>query len=240
MNFVTFAAAAATAVTLVMPAQAGQITPDIIFGDGNNNRGFEVVTSGDLELGLRAKRRYTDPNDQIGIGIVRDGFGNYLIDSTGQTVPSNRSAWNFDWSINSDFNSGTTTLDTYTYEIGVDYDPSSAVNLQTYDPLAFNVYVGDNSTGNGAASQQDGSLLDYSQFNVAQQSVNYGFLTGAPLEAGEYQVTLTAFFRDDPIAQSTINVFVDTLPPAVPLPAGMVLLPAGLGALALLRRRRKT
>lgn len=71
-------------------AAAGMITPEVIFGSGNANRGFEVARDDDmgLELGLRAKLRYgpTGPNDELGEGIIQDpGTLNYLLDSTGQS-----------------------------------------------------------------------------------------------------------------------------------------------------------
>lgn len=224
------------------PAFAGTITPDIIFGSGNVNRGFTVETVGDLELGLRAKRRYTAPNDQIGVGIVQDGAGNYLIDSTGQTAPPGRSIWSFDWSINSDITDGSTRLDAFTYEIVVDYDPSAAENLQTYSPLSVlstGYYLGTNASGNGSASFTAGGLGDLSLFNVAQNSVNMGFLTGAPIGAGQYSVALRALFRGDLFASTSIDVYVDTLPSPVPLPAGGLLLLSGLGGIVAFKRRKK-
>lgn len=247
MNITKLTFAALTAGLFAAPAYSASITPDIIFGSGNVNRGFTVATSGDLELGLRAKRRYTSPNDQIGVGIVQDGAGNYLFDSTGQTVPAGRSLWSFDWSINSDVADGSDTLDTYTYQIAVDYDGSAAENMQTYDPLgAFeNSYVGTNLTGNGGAGSEAPGIVhsvlgNFSTNNVAQNSVNLGFLAGSPeLGAGQFRVSLTAFLSGTEVASTDINVFVDTTPPAIPLPAGGVLLVTALGGLAL-KRRRKT
>ena len=161
------------------PAYAGTITPDIIFGSGNTNRGFTVETVGDLELGLRAKQRYTSANDAIGVGIVQDAAGNYLFDSTAQTVPAGRSVWNFDWSINSDIANGTTALDAYSYQIAVYYGPSGAGNMEIYDPLSAistGCYLGTNASGNGGATFDSAGAEDFNLFNVAQNSVNMGFL----------------------------------------------------------------
>ncbi|MEC9104988.1 MAG: VPLPA-CTERM sorting domain-containing protein, partial [Pseudomonadota bacterium] len=104
-------------------------------------------------------------------------------------------------------------------------------------------YVGTNATGNGGAGSESSgaghsSAGNFSNNNVAQNSVNMGFLPLAPLGAGEYQVTLSAFLNGDIFASTSINVFVDTLPPAVPLPAGGVLLLTALGGLALRKARR--
>ena len=233
---------AAVAVTgFLTPAYGGTITPDIIFGSGNTNRGFTVETVGDLELGLRAKQRYTSANDAIGVGIVQDAAGNYLFDSTAQTVPAGRSVWNFDWSINSDIANGTTALDAYSYQIAVDYDPSAAENMLTYDPLSAistGYYLGTNASGNGSAVFESGGDENFSLFNVAQNSVNMGFL-GAPLGAGQYRVELSAFSGSTLIGSTSIDVYVDTTPSPIPLPAGGVLLLSGLAGVAALKRRQK-
>lgn len=242
MNVKRLICAAVILTGFAAPGMAGTITPDIIFGSGNSNRGFTVETVGDLELGLRAKQRYTAPNDAIGAGIIQDAAGNYLFDSTGQSVPANRSIWNFDWSINTDTADGSTALDAYDFSISVDFDPSAAENLVTYDPLSAistGYYLGTNASGNGSAGFDSGGDEDFSQFNVAQNSVNMGFLPGAPLGAGQYSVSLSAFSAGNLVASTRINVYVDTQPAPVPLPAGALLLPVGLGAFALMRRRQR-
>lgn len=226
---------------LALPAMAANVTPDIIFGSGNHNGGFTVATIGDLELGLRAKRRYTTPNDAIGVGIIQDAAGNYLFDSTGATVPAGRSYWSYDWSINSDIADGSDSLGTYKYQISVDYDPSAAENMQIYDPLgavSTGYYLGTNATANGAATFDSGGDEDFSAFNVAQNSVNMGFLPGAPIGAGQFRVSLTAFDSAGVVGSTSINVYADTPVSAVPLPAGGFLLLTALGGLALRRKRK--
>lgn len=242
MHLKKLAYAAAAVTGFLTPAYAGTITPDIIFGSGNTNRGFTVETVGDLELGLRAKQRFTSANDAIGVGIVQDAAGNYLFDSTGQTVPAGRSVWNFDWSINSDITNGTTALDAYSYQIAVDYDPSAAENMQTYDPLSAistGYYLGTNASGNGGATFESGGDEDFSLFNVAQNSVNMGFLLAAPVGAGQYRVELSAFSGTALVGSTSIDVYVDTTPAPIPLPAGGVLLLSGLAGVAALKRRKK-
>ncbi|WP_421132027.1 hypothetical protein [Alteromonas sp. A079] len=235
-------------------ANAALITPGIIWGNGNTNQGFTIATSGNLELGLRAKQRYASPNDQLGVGIVQDSDGNYLFDSTGVTVPSNRSIWSFDWSINSDTLDGDSPLSTYTYLIGVDYNPSSAMNIQSYNPVSgtsTGYYLGNNSSwinadGNKSSAANvasfvpaDGtsnlsSMLD--DFNIAQNSVNMGFLPGAPVGAGQYTVSLSAFSGNDLVTSTSINVFVDTVP--VSAPATSMLFIASVAAVALRRKSK--
>ena len=206
---------------------AALITNDKIFGSGNVNRGFTVATFGDLELALRAKQRYTSPNDALGVGIVQDIAGNYLFDSTGQTVPSNRALWSFDWSINSDIVDGSDPLNTYNYIMRVDYDPSAAINFIEYDPLGIfgtGFYLGTNATDNGASSFSV-DMTQFGSFNLAQNSVNYGFLPGAPLGSGQYRIELQAPDASGQlIGASAIDVYVDTTPVNAPASFGMLIL----------------
>lgn len=239
---------------LISVARAGLITPGIIWGEGNINQGFTTSIVDGLELGLRAKKRYPSPNDSIGVGIIQDAQGNYLFDSTGTTIPANRSIWSFDWSINSDINNGINPLTTYSYIIGVDYDPSPLTNLMTYNPLSSTstgYYLGNNDSWintdgdkSSAVNVADfipaadsllaGSLMENS--NIAQNSVNMGFLPGAPLGSGQYVITLSAFSdSNDLVASTSIDVFVDTTP--VNAPSTITLL-AFCGSILFLRRRK--
>lgn len=233
MSVKRFAAGLMMSAFLVAPAAASMITPDIIWGSGNTNRGFEVNTFGSLELGIRAKQRLPTPNDQIGVGIVRDSNGTYLFDINDVNLPSNRSIWNFDWSINSDIEDGSDALNTYTYLISVDYDPSSAFDMRSYDPFSVDgtgFYLGTNSSGNGGTTFLTGDL---SQANVAQNSVNMGFLTDAPLRAGDFRVSLSAFSGNDLIGSTTIDIKV------VSAPATALILASAFGGLVMMRRQKR-
>lgn len=236
-------------------SQAALITPGIIWGEGNTNQGFTTTIVNGLELGLRAKKRFPSPNDNIDVGIIQDSQGNYLFDSTGVSLPTNRSIWSFDWSINSDNIDGDRPLTTYSYIIGVDYDPSPLTNLQTYNPLSgqsTGYYLGNNSSwinanGNKATSANVAAAIPadgtsaigstVSNFNIAQNSVNMGFLPGAPVSSGQYQVTLSAFSdSNDLVASTAINVFVDTTPVNAP-PTFSIL--ALFGSVFCLRKKLK-
>jgi len=242
MNIKKLSAVLFMSALFAIPAKAALISPDIIFGSGNTNGGFTVITNGDLELGIRAKRRYS-PNDQIGVGIVQDAAGNYLFDSSTATavIPSNMSFWSFDWSINSDVADGSDALNTYSYLISYDTDPSAAVSLQTYDPLSAlstGYYLGNNASGNGGATFETGGDEDFSTVNVAQNSVNMGFLMGGPLGSGQFQVSLSAFQNGLEVASTSINVFVDTTPTAASAPATALLFSVALGGIVLYRRKK--
>ncbi|MEM9248817.1 MAG: VPLPA-CTERM sorting domain-containing protein [Pseudomonadota bacterium] len=235
--------AAVVATVTAAPALASTITPHIIFGSGNANRGFTVATEGDIEIGLRAKQRFTAPNDEIGVGIVQDSSGNYLFDSTGQVVPADRSVWNYDWSINTDTADGSMTLADYAFLIEVDFDASAAEDMRGYDPLSAlstGYYLGTNASPEGGAAFDSGGDDAFDAFNVAQNSVNMGFI-GAPLGAGQYRVALSVFDidSDDLIATTSINVYVDTDPAVIPLPATLPILLAGLAGFGALRRLQR-
>ena len=75
-------------------AEAKTVTPEVIFGTGNTNRGFTVAEGinegAGIELGLRAKLRYDSsnscvengnvvgcPNDALDVGIIQQPLGNY-------------------------------------------------------------------------------------------------------------------------------------------------------------------
>ena len=242
----TLAVAGATiaaSFAMTQTASAGLITPDIIWGDGNTNRGFEVTTVGSLELGMRAKLRYSSPNDKIGEGIIQNGAGDYLFDSAANSAPAGRAIWNFDWSINSNTDGGGGTLDAFTYLISFDSDSSAAVNFLGYDPLgavSTGAYLGTNANGNGGAPFSAPGTGDFGANNVAQNSVNYGFLGGAgPLGDGEYAVKIEAFSGTALVGSSEINVIVGPGVGTVPVPGVLALMLAGMGGLVLTRRRAR-
>lgn len=245
MNVKQLVASLVMSASLIAPATAGLVSSEMIFGDGNSNGGFTVETFGNLELGIRAKQRFPSPNDQVGAGIVQDADGTYLFDIAGLTspdLPDNRAAWNFDWSIISDTSNtqAPDALSTYTYLISVDFDPSTAVDFVTYDPLSAvstGYYLGDLSTANGAAGFNSGGDEDFSQFTVAQNSVNYGFLPGAPLRAGDFRVTLSAFQGQDLVGATSIDVRVVNA--AVSAPATALLFVSAFGGLVLMRRQTR-
>lgn len=231
--------AVAAVLGMASSAQAATITPDIIWGTGNTNRGFTVETVGSLELGIRAKRRYP-ANDELGVGIVQDINGAYLFDSSESTAGPGQSMWSYDWSINSDVDGGGSGLDAFTYQIMLDTDPTVNESYTImYDPLATppsstGYYLGTNATGNGAASFIGDGSGDFSAFNVAQNSVQPQWVGGL-IGAGQFGISLLAFSGNELVNSVNIQVIVDA-PVPVPLPAGLPMLAVGLLGLYGLRR----
>jgi hypothetical protein len=117
VSFSTFRLIIATLAIFIMAdeAKAANVTPDVIFGSGNANGSFTVSESGGVELGLRGKLRYNSAGLPENV-FNYDGVKTYVFDPAFSNAPSNRSIWNFEWSINSnaDGNSGF-NLDALTY-----------------------------------------------------------------------------------------------------------------------------
>ncbi|MDA0239394.1 MAG: hypothetical protein O3A84_05115 [Proteobacteria bacterium] len=97
MKSIIAGAALVVAATFVglTPANAANVTPDVIFGSGNANGSFTVGTGialgGTVEIGLRAKNRFPAANQ-----FNYDGTKTYTFPA-GEGSPG-RSIWNFEWS----------------------------------------------------------------------------------------------------------------------------------------------
>ena len=136
---IILAAAAATASASVQYDQ--NVTPDAIFGSGNANGSYTTQRTGDLEIGLRGKLRFNNLN-QAENTFNSNGNGTYTFDNVlpptgfGFAPGSPQTAiWNFEWSVNTNYTgSGANNLNAYTYEIGLDADPSVGTNFLTFAP----------------------------------------------------------------------------------------------------------
>jgi hypothetical protein len=236
---------AAFAVSALTPLAAfaalvngtGNVTPNVIFGTGNVNGSFTGATAGNVELALRAKLRY-DLAGQPANTFNYNGVDTYTFASANSTTPINRSLFNFEWSINTVAG----TLSSLTYLLTVDTDPTvnnnGAINYDPLGALSTGYYLGTNASGNGGTPFSSPGTGNLAMFNVAQNSVNMGFI-GAPLGSGKFTFTLSAFNGATRVNSASMYVIVDA-PAPVPLPAGGLLLIGALGGLAALRRRAKT
>lgn len=236
--------AAGTAVMALSTQAAIQydqnVTPDIIFGAGNANGHFATDQENGVELGLRAKVRYQETYNSNGAGTYTFQAG---------------TAWNFEWSINSDY-SGTAghDLDYYTYALRIDTDPTAGTSFTTFDPIhavnpdnsmvLWDHGIGNNSTANGAGDNDVATRTasDYAtliaQNNVAQNSwrqIWFGIDANTP---GTYTFQLEAFSPTGaPAALTEMTVNVLPVPEPATYVAGMLLLlPFGFSAVRRLRR----
>jgi len=222
----------ASLLLLTLPALAldfdQSVTPDVIFGSGNLNGSFTTATSGGVELGLRGKLRFDASNLPQNTfnsggdgsycfiaGAAPSGFG-WLPGSP--TTP----VWNFEFTVNTDVDgTGGLDLDDFTYELGLDFDPSpAAVSYLVFDPISaatapsgfYDHSLGDNATTYltdmvaGDAPTYAGYLAS---LNVAQNSWNYEFFNDAPFDAfdpaldGVYEIYLRAYDLTGALAAET-------------------------------------
>lgn len=229
------------------PAWATSITA--IYGGGNPDAGWTTATSGELQLGLRAKDRTTGDTSNVN--------GTYSF----ATAPSPRGLWNYEFSINSDVNSanGTTSLaaSPYDFYLTVDQDPSQGFSGVTVDPLThwFDNSFGNNSTANGAGVEGLAAILGGGN-NLVQNSQNItfagfagigGYPGGAELLAPNATYTYELFavakgagVGGARVAEVDINVVVGAGGTAVPdSGATALLLGLGVAGMAGVRFRKR-
>ena len=231
------------------------VTPDVIFGSGNDNGAFTVDRNEGIEVGLRAKLRFDAAGNPQNI-FNSNGDGTYTF-SAGQAVggfpfaqpPTTTPVWNFEWSINTDFDGSTgESLAALEYSISIDFDPGAGTNFLSFDPINVpfaDHAIGDNSTLNGAGAvaaddTEYGTLI--STNNVAQNSWNMEFFNDAPFDifdpeaVGVYKIVLTASLEETQVASTAIDILVEEAI-AIPEPASGLLLLVGLAGFGVLRHR---
>ena len=232
----------AIALSLVStPASAtilhdANVTPDIIFGSGNSNGSFTIDQNAGVELGLRAKIPFTGT-------IHSNGDGTFTY-----TLAEANPRWNFDWTVNTDYN-GTTgnVIDSFTYEIGIDFDPGIGTDFFAFDPITFAGTTPDHSIGNNSTVNGDGTeaansteyLSLIASNNVLQQSWRHAFFTALsgksydPTMSGTYDIYLAAFDANgDQVARTQIQAIIAE-------PAPFALMALSLLGMGLYRRKRR-
>ena len=202
------------------------VTPDAIFGGGNDNGSYTVDRSNGVELGMRGKLRF--PASNI---FNSNGDGTYTFSTGSGTSSPPDPEWAFEWSINTDWNGWSSwLLDDLTYEIGMDFDPGLGTNFLAFDPITIGEVIpfvppppavvfwdhsiGTNATLNGGGTEAtDGptyaTLLAAN--NVAQNSWRMTFFDEAPFTfnpavPGRYDFYLAAYDGATEVARTEIAV----------------------------------
>ncbi len=232
-------------------AGAANVTPSVIFGSGNANGDFTVDQQNGIEIGLRAKQRYPAANvfNYDGVDTYTFEAGRASDTPSGAGQNASRPLWNFEWSINTNFD-GTTgnNLDDHFYLLLVNFTPTggTAGGAFALDPI--NVPYADHALGTNLTTSATkviaGSDSEYatliSQNNVAQNSWSMHWFDPFfdPLATGVYNIRLLASGASGILADTSINVAIT----AVPLPAALPLYAAGIAVLGFFgwRRKRKT
>lgn len=242
------------------------ITPDVIFGSGNDNGSFTTDRANGVEIGLRGKLRFNASNDPENT-FNSNGDGTYSF-ATG-TPPTGFSwipnapttpIWNFDWSVNTNYDGTGAVLNAFTYLIGIDFDPSLATDFLEFDPIkGFNQAtssvqwdhgIGTNATANGGGTSISNNTSDASGYetllnnnNVAQNSWSMEFFNTGPYSSfdpkvdGTYSIYIAAFDGGNEIARSEIQIIAGEGGAPVP-DAGSAAAMLGAGLFALLGLRR--
>ncbi len=217
------------------------VTPNVIFGSGNSNGSFTVDRANGVELGLRGKLRFNSVGSPENT-FNSNGDGTYSFAAgVAPTKSSPTAEWSFEWSINSNYDGNGDTLDSLTYELGIDSDPTLSTDYLVFDPIngvnssgivLWDHAIGTNATGNGngvnflsEADYADGIGAN----NVAQNSWQpHWFISPFdPTVDGQYDFYLAAFSNGQELARTNMSIIVGQ-GAAIPEPSTIALLTLGL------------
>ena len=108
-------------------------TDDMINGSGIPADHFGIVRNEDagVELALKVHHREGAPT-YLTDDDYSDGVLHFQIDEDPRPSNSNHAEWNLDWSIATGLNGEPTDLDSFTFQLLIDVDPTAAVDYMTW------------------------------------------------------------------------------------------------------------
>jgi len=217
------------------------VTPNVIMGSGITNGSFTVDQANGVELGLRGKLRFN------GSGLPENTFnsnsdGTYSFAAgVAPTKSSPTAVWSFEWSINSNYNNSGGVLNSLSYALGIDSDPTLGTNYLVFDPIngvnpsgyiLWDHDIGTNVTGTGGGIEFT-TVLAYAAGiaanNVAQNSWQAHWFISPfdPTVDGQYDFYLAAFNGSTQLARTNMSIIVGQ-GASVPEPGTVALLALGL------------
>lgn len=186
------------------------------------------VSTAAFAFGILATPRYSSP------GYVANGDGTFDAltgDSTGGTPVG--ATWNFSFYAEI-FDSATTdplTIDDMGLQLYYDFDPGAATDIADHGVIDLSAFIAAFAPGSPAVEGSQNPTFGF-------LGTSAGSITAPPLAfdrfaEGEYTFSMRSSLTG---TEASILVNVANAAP-IPLPAGLPLLLAGLGGLALMRRR---
>ncbi len=225
------------------------VTNNVIMGTGITNGAFTTDRANGVEVGLRAKLRHNAAGAAENT-FNSNGDGTYSFAAgVAPTQAAPTGVWSFEWSINSSYDGTGGALNSLTYMLSLDTDPSAAVSFLTFDPIndinpgsgvvAWDHSIGDNTTAESAGAETTSvDTIGYgaaiSANNLAQNSWKpHWFIPGFdPTLDGTYDFALTAKnLNGATVASTSIQVIVGA-GATIPEPGTIAILMTGLLGLA--------
>ncbi len=230
------------------------IVGNVIFGSSNQDGGWTINQTGNMELALRAKVRYdvTTGGPLSVYNANGDGTFSHAVGNPGG-ANAGRGRWNFEWSVNTDASgTGGAKISDYEFVLGVDSDPGVLPTFNTYSlvgnsPVAGAPYdhtFGDNTTPESGGTKATTAALFASLIgttSLMQNSSNMEFVDDGILFASDFNPNIAgsySFFLEARDKTTGAVIGRTDITVNVPEPATLALIGLALAGLATTRRRR--